>query len=80
MRFSYVLLKNDCLTMSATVFGTGNLELIQKHNFRSLRAQIVYTHYRKNPPPKFDLTPKSWTIYFKPRIEFCIAQGSVLLV
>lgn len=28
----------------------------------------------------FDLTPKSWTIYFKPRIEFCIAQGSVLLV
>lgn len=34
--------------MSATVSGTGNLELIQKHNFRSLRAQIVYTHYRKN--------------------------------
>ena len=34
--------------MSATVSGTGNLELIQKHNFRSLRAQTVYTHYRKN--------------------------------
>ncbi|HGC9729157.1 TPA: hypothetical protein ACG6LC_002015, partial [Streptococcus agalactiae] len=50
LRFSYVLLKNDCLTMSATVSGTGNLELIQKHNFRSLRAQIVYTHYRKNKP------------------------------
>ena len=33
--------------MPATVSGTGNLELIQKHNFRSLRAQIVYTHYRK---------------------------------
>lgn len=36
--------------MSATVSSTGNLELIQKHNFRSLRAQIVYTHYRKNKP------------------------------
>lgn len=36
--------------MSATVSGTGNLELIQKHNFRSLRAQTVYTHYRKNKP------------------------------
>ena len=55
MRFSYVLLKNDCLTMSATVSGTGNLELIQKHNFRSLRAKLVYTHYRKNPPPKLNL-------------------------
>lgn len=32
--------------MSATVSGAGNLELIQKHNFKSLRAQIVYTHYR----------------------------------
>ena len=56
MRFSYVLLKNDCLTMSATVSGTGNLELIQKHNFRSLRAQIVYTHYRKKSITKSEQT------------------------
>lgn len=43
--------------MSATVSGTGNLELIQKHNFKSLRAQIVYTHYRiKEPSVKVGLT------------------------
>ncbi len=42
--------------MSATVSGTGNLELIQKHNFRSLRAQIVYTHYRKKSTTQIEPT------------------------
>lgn len=42
--------------MSATVSGTGNLELIQKHNFRPLRAQIVYTHYRQKSITKSEQT------------------------
>lgn len=42
--------------MSATVSGTGNLELILKHNFRSLRAQIVYTYYRKKSTTKSEQT------------------------
>ena len=27
-----------------------------------------------------EVTPKSWTLYFKLRIEFCIAQDLVLLM
>ena len=38
--------------MSATESSTGNSKTTQKLVFRSLRAQIVYTHYRKKSTTK----------------------------
>ena len=70
--------------MSATVSGTGNLELIQKHNFRSLRAQTVYTHYRKKSTTKSEQTAPLGDGFLhlgqspKPLEETCKKKGKMV--
>ena len=39
--------------------------------FSQVLGKCAITKYFEKDPELFDLTPKSWTFYFKLRIEFC---------